>query len=360
MDWEIRSLGDVADFLDGRRRPVKNSDRAKMRGEIPYYGASGVVDYVNDYLFDEDLILLGEDGENILSRATRLAFKISGKAWVNNHAHVLKPKAGVSLDFLCEFLESLDFCLYNSGTAQPKLNKQTCYQIPVVVPSLLEQSAIAAAISDVDALLAAQYALIAKKRAIKKGAMQELLAGKRRLPGFSGEWKLKSLGELCSLKSGEAITSAHIDEQSLFPCYGGNGLRGFTQSYTHEGDYALIGRQGALCGNVIAVSGRFFASEHALVVTPKVSTDIRWLAYTCARANLNQYSESSAQPGLSASKLLPLEFLAPPTKAEQAAIADALSSMDEEIAVLESNRAKTAQLKQGMMQALLTGRIRLV
>src|SRR6266540_7473839 len=82
-DWNVKPLRDVVTFLDGQRRPVKDADRAKMRGSIPYYGASGIVDYVNDYLFDEDLILLGEDGENILSRNTRLAFRISGKTWVN-------------------------------------------------------------------------------------------------------------------------------------------------------------------------------------------------------------------------------------------------------------------------------------
>ena len=106
-EWEIVPLVDVVDFLDGYRRPVKDSERSKMQGEIPYYGASGVVDYVNDFLFDDDLILLGEDGENILSRNCRLAFKVSGKAWVNNHAHVLKPKARANIDYQVEYLESL-------------------------------------------------------------------------------------------------------------------------------------------------------------------------------------------------------------------------------------------------------------
>ena len=105
--WDVRPLTETVDFLDGRRRPVKDSDRAKMQGNIPYYGASGIVDYVKDFLFDEDLILLGEDGENILSRNCRLAFKISGKTWVNNHAHVLRPKADMVLDYLVEFLVEL-------------------------------------------------------------------------------------------------------------------------------------------------------------------------------------------------------------------------------------------------------------
>ena len=91
-DWEVRELCEVVTFLDGKRRPVKNSDRAKMQGSIPYYGASGIADYVNDYIFDDDLILLGEDGENILSRNLPLAFRISGKTWVNNHAHIIQGK----------------------------------------------------------------------------------------------------------------------------------------------------------------------------------------------------------------------------------------------------------------------------
>ena len=145
-DWEVTTLGEAVDFLDGLRRPVKDSDRARMRGDIPYYGASGIVDYVNDYIFDEDLILLGEDGENILSRKCRLAFTISGKTWVNNHAHVLRPRPPFVLNYLADFLESRDYAQYNTGTAQPKLNKFVCSRIPVVQPPLPEQHAIAAAL----------------------------------------------------------------------------------------------------------------------------------------------------------------------------------------------------------------------
>jgi type I restriction enzyme S subunit len=181
-EWLIKPLAEVADFLDGRRKPVKDSDRAKMRGTIPYFGASGVVDYVNDYLFDEDLVLLGEDGENILSRSCRLAFRISGKAWVNNHAHVLRPRNGVSIGFLSDYLESLNYEQYNSGTAQPKLTKQTCASIPVVLPSTsVEQEAIAAVLADMDAEIDILETSIVKCWQIKQGMMQELLTGRIRL-----------------------------------------------------------------------------------------------------------------------------------------------------------------------------------
>lgn len=139
-DWDICTLGEVVEFLDGKRRPVKSGDRAKMRGVYPYYGASGIVDYVSGYLFDEELILLGEDGENILSRNLPLAFRVSGKIWVNNHAHVMRPLARVDIGYLTEFLESIDYSDFNSGTAQPKLNKQSCVRLPVVVPPSLNNA----------------------------------------------------------------------------------------------------------------------------------------------------------------------------------------------------------------------------
>jgi type I restriction enzyme, S subunit len=227
-------------------------------------------------------------------------------------------------------------------------------------PRLPEQRLIATALSDVDALLGGLDWLIAKKHDLKQAAMQQLLSGQTRLPGFRGEWEVKPLGDLCGLKSGQGITAKNIDGVSPFPCYGGNGLRGFTSRFTHDGSYALIGRQGALCGNVFGVEGQFFASEHAVVVTASENTDIRWLTYVLGNMNLNQYSESSAQPGLSVTKLLNLELAAPPTKDEQTAIATVLSDVAAELTALEARRNKIRDLKQAMMQVLLTGKTRLV
>jgi type I restriction enzyme S subunit len=173
------------------------------------------------------------------------------------------------------------------------------------------------------------------------------------------EWNVMSLTAVCSMKSGKSITSTSIDQSSVFPCYGGNGLRGFTSRFTHDGAYALIGRQGALCGNVLGVEGKFFASEHAIVVTALPSTEIRWLTLLLGKMNLNQYSESSAQPGLSVTKVQTLRIAVPPTLAEQSAIAKALSDVDMLINSLDQLIAKKRDIKQAAMQELLTGRKRL-
>ena len=107
--WQNEKLEDAVEFLDEKRKPIKDSDRNNIKGKYPYYGASGIIDYINDYIFDEDLLLLGEDGANILSRSTKLVFKATGKYWVNNHAHVLKPKENYNINFLESYLENINY-----------------------------------------------------------------------------------------------------------------------------------------------------------------------------------------------------------------------------------------------------------
>lgn len=170
---------------------------------------------------------------------------------------------------------------------------------------------------------------------------------------------LTKLSDVVSMKSGESITAERITSEGKFPCFGGNGLRGYTTTFTHDGNYTLVGRQGALCGNVTFVSGRFYASEHAIVVTPKKETDIKFMSYVLYDMNLNQYSESSAQPGLSVKKLLELEYPIPQNKEEQTAIAEALSDIDGLISSLKKLIEKKKAIKQGAMQELLTGKKRL-
>lgn len=170
---------------------------------------------------------------------------------------------------------------------------------------------------------------------------------------------LTKLSDVVSMKSGESITAERITSEGKFPCFGGNGFRGYTTTFTHDGSYALVGRQGALCGNVTFVSGLFYASEHAIVVTPKKDTDIKFMSYVLYDMNLNQYSESSAQPGLSVKKLLELEYPIPKNKEEQTAIAEALSNIDSLISSLQKLIEKKKAIKQGAMQELLTGQKRL-
>jgi len=130
--WEEEKLGDICENLDSRRVPITKSKR--IAGDIPYYGASGIVDYVKDYLFDEDLLLVSEDGANLLARTYPIAFSISGKNWVNNHAHVLRFENMTNQIFVEFYLNSIKLDNYVSGMAQPKLNQRMLKSILVPFP----------------------------------------------------------------------------------------------------------------------------------------------------------------------------------------------------------------------------------
>lgn len=148
VEW--KTLGELADNLDSKRKPITSGLRDA--GSIPYYGASGIVDYVKDYIFDGDFLLVSEDGANLLARNTPIAFSISGKTWVNNHAHVLKFDTYAERRYVEYYLNSIDLTTYISGAAQPKLNKKNLESIRIPNPSPEEKARIVSILDKFDAL----------------------------------------------------------------------------------------------------------------------------------------------------------------------------------------------------------------
>ena len=171
-DWEQRKLGDAVEFLDTMRKPLEGAKR--IPGPYPYYGASGIVDYVDGYLFDEELILLSEDGANITDRNYPVCFLASGKYWVNNHAHVLRTKQENENNFICNSLERKDYTQYNTGMAMPKLNKETCKKIPISCPGFEEQKKIGDYFRSLDHLITLHQQKCDELRNIKKFMLQNM------------------------------------------------------------------------------------------------------------------------------------------------------------------------------------------
>lgn len=193
--------------------------------------------------------------------------------------------------------------------------------------------------------------------AIKEVAEKRALVPKLRFPEFQGSssWQIRALGQACHMQAGKFVPAAEIHDkymQGLFPCYGGNGLRGYTATFTHNGKYSLIGRQGALCGNIKQGIGQFHATEHAIVVTPKNGTTGDWLFFVLDLMNLNRLATGQAQPGLSVDVLEKLPIAVPNEEAEQQKIADCLSSLDELIAAQARKVDALKTHKKGLMQQL--------
>ncbi len=186
-----------------------------------------------------------------------------------------------------------------------------------------------------------------------------------RFPEFleGKEWQEKPLYSVCQMKAGKFISASKINTQyieGLHPCYGGNGLRGFTSEYSHSGEYSLIGRQGALCGNVNFVIGRFYATEHAVVVSPNKKINNNWLFYCLNKLNLNQYAIGQAQPGLSVNFLEKITIQIPEQVKEQQKIANCLSSLDNVISIHTQKIDALQQYKNGLMQKLFPAKDEIV
>lgn len=149
MEW--KRLPDICENLDRRRKPVTASNRTF--GPYPYYGASGIVDYVSSYIFDGNYLLISEDGANLLARSTPIAFSISGKNWVNNHAHVLKFQNMFTQKYIEYYINMIDVSQYVSGGAQPKLNQENLNKILIPIPPLPEQQRIVSILDKFETLV---------------------------------------------------------------------------------------------------------------------------------------------------------------------------------------------------------------
>jgi len=140
--WPKKQFGEMVDNFDGMRIPIKLDVRTKKKGPYPYYGASGIIDYIDEYIFDGNFLLIGEDGANLIYRSSPIAFRASGKFWVNNHAHVVQPKGDIPLDYLLYFFSITDLKPFVTGAAQPKLTQKDMNSIPVPFPPIAEQQHI--------------------------------------------------------------------------------------------------------------------------------------------------------------------------------------------------------------------------
>jgi len=245
------------------------------------------------------------------------------------------------------------------------------------LPVIDEQKSIADFLdkktSQIDALIEKKKELIEKlkeqrmaliTKAVTKG-LDDSVSMKDSGVDWLGEipegWEVMKIHHVVRMKSGETITSLDIDEKGEFPVYGGNGLRGFYDRYTHNGEFVLIGRQGALCGNINYANGKFWASEHAVVASPDRELVVKWLGEVLRVMNLNQYSVSAAQPGLSVEEVGRLKMPFPPLK-EQLKIAEFIeyktSQIDALIKKAEEVIERLKEYRMTLITGAVTGKIR--
>lgn len=370
--WKQVTLGDIALFQGGSQPPLSVFSSQKKAGyirlvQIRDYKTDKYATYIPEKLAKrfckQDDIMIGRYGPPIFQI-------LRGIEGAYNVALIKALPQGVDKEFLYHTLKREDLFQYidllsrrTSGQTGVDLTNLKAFELSIPVLTD-EQAAIAKALSDVDSLTSSLQKLIEKKKAIKQGAMQELLTGKKRLLGFSGEWSNLRIEEIANLHDNLRVpVEKSMRKKGNIPYYGANGIQDYVNGYTHNGSYVLIAEDGANDLQEYPIryaSGKIWVNNHVHVLDGKNSvSDTRFLSYSMSTIDYQAAITGGTRAKLNGHILMQLSLDLPPL-AEQQAIAQVLSDMDSEIEQLKKKLSKYQQIKQGMMQELLTGRIRLV
>ena len=260
-----------------------------------------------------------------------------------------------SLDFYKETVRNTE------GSVREYLFYENFANMRMPIPSRAEQKKIAEILATCDRVIELTQGKIDELNKLKQTCLRKMFPQKgqavpeARFPGFSDPWEQRKLGDMCEeFQSGSFISASEIYDSGTYPVYGGNGLRGYTESYNHDGVFALIGRQGARCGNMNISKGKAYFTEHAVACKANKSHDTEFLYYLFGTLNLGQYSGQSAQPGLAVGNLVEVVAKAP-TKNEQVAIASYFIKLDNLITLHQRELEEYEKYKKALMQLLLTG-----
>ena len=352
--WCWSTIEELLINRDGERKPVSSAIRSKQKNKVyNYYGAAGIIDKVDGFIFDEKLLLIGEDGANLLSRSKDNAFFAEGKYWVNNHAHVLDATDKDLLDFVALVINAMKLDDYITGSAQPKLSQDNLNKIPIALPPLQEQIRI---VKELNHWFSLVYCIECNKddlqdiikqtkskildlaihgKLVPQDPMDEPAAEllkrinpKAEIACDNGHyqklpegWCETTLKYVITIKSGCPI-NVRSCIQGHYPIYGGNGITGYTVDYNIKEPTIVIGRVGFYCGSVYFVKEKAWVSDNAFTTT--IHKDIsykKYLYYLLQFLNLRKYSNSTAQPVISGKTIYPIHVIIPPINEQHRIVA---------------------------------------
>lgn len=370
-NWEVKKLGAVFDIGNGRDYKHLNT------GKIPVYGTGGLMTYVNEYLYDGETVCIGRKG------TINMPQYHNGKIWTVDTLFYTYNFRKTDVKFLYYLIQRIDWNSYNTATGVPSLTSQNISNILVSFPPLHEQHRIASALTSIDNLISSLGKLIEKKKNIKQGAMQQLLTGKTRLKGFSEPWVKRKLGENATIQRGGSprpieaylttsrnginwIKIGDVRPNDKFIRHTAEKIipEGVSHSrQVYKGDFILSNSMSFGRPYILDIDGCIH--DGWLVIKDYSNTyDMDFLYYILSsNAIFEQYiaiAAGSSVKNLNKEKVANVVLFAPQSLAEQRAIATILNKMDNEITALEAKKAKYEAIKQGMMQQLLTGKIRLI
>lgn len=374
-DWQIKFLPELCRFRGGKAHEQYVSETGRFvcvnakfistDGEVRKYSTANFCSAGRD-----DIMMVMSDLPN--GRALAKAYLADRDDFyaVNQRVCCLTPYRDCPKYLYYQLNRNPYFLKFDNGVSQTHLLNSVFRDCRIPVPpTRAEQEAIAEALSDADARTEALKQLLAKKRHLKQGAMQELLTRKKRLPGFTGDWETKALAEIADCLDNLRVPLNEAQRNTMrgsYPYCGANGVLDYIDRYCVDDSVILIAEDGGYFDEYATrpiayrMSGKFWVNNHAHILKAKPAFDQDFFFYSLVHKNILSFLASGTRAKLNKSEMNKITVWQPHAKAEQAAIADVLNDMDAELVALEGKLTKARQIKQGMMQELLTGRIRLV
>ena len=368
-DWEVKSIGEVLSICNGMDYKHLN------RGNYPVYGTGGLIARVDDYLFEGESVCIGRKG------TIDTPIYLNEKFWTVDTLFYSINFVGVIPKFIYYIFNTIDWLSLNEASGVPSLSKDNIKLQLIQIPNLSEQQAIADALTKVDNLIMSLSKVIEKKKLIKKGTMQKLLSGEVRLDGYNNIIKSVNLSDIGEIKAGGtpstnvpsywggtinwlqsgAVKNRVLDIRDVEKTITYDGLAN-SSAYLIKENSVLIAITGATCGNIAYLPFKSAANQSVVAIQVNFGFNSKYIFYMLIQNSdkIVNNRGGSAQGGVAVNILKEIELCIHEDIDEQTAIADILTTMDNEIEALEKERDKYKCIKQGMMQQLLTGKIRLI
>lgn len=300
---EFIRVEDCCEILDSQRKPVTESER--VPGMYPYYGANGIQGTINQYIFDDKLVLVAEDGGHFGSKIKPIAYLVNGKCWVNNHAHVLRAKKGFLAEYICYSLMFYKIEGYINGATRQKLTQAALRKLIIPKRTVEYQKAIVDRLELVKCIIEKKQNIINELDLLIKSRFVEMFGDIRE----RGRFKAKKWKDVLDIFNGKDYKAVQVDKGG-YPVYGSGGIIARANDYICPAGTIIIGRKGSI-NNPILVNEKFWNVDTAFGIVPKEKINISYLYYFCKHYNFNYLNKATTLPSLTKRDLLEIEINIP-------------------------------------------------
>lgn len=372
MEYKLK---EILNFHNHKRVPLSKMQRnQKSFSKYPYYGAQGIIDYIDNYIFDGTYLLIAEDGENLRSRKNNIATIAKNKFWVNNHAHILSVKENFNIYYILYLINSMDISGYLTGTVQPKLSKKNLESVILNIPEKNIQDKIGDLIVNIENKINTNDKLIANLEELSQILFKHWFvdfefpdengnpyksSGGEMIDSELGEmplsWKVHKLNDIFKINYGKNLPTKKILNTG-YPVFGGNGIIGYYSSYMYENPKILISCRGAASGKIHISKEKSFVTNNSIVLNEKQKNYFYYFKELFKYNDFKRYTTGSAQPQITIANIKDLMYLTPDTNIIDQ-FNSKISSLFNQKNNYEDENQNLTQLRDTLLPKLMSGEI---